>query len=516
MTLNPLPSAAVPGVTFEARRPAQVAPLRTDIALFIGTAPRGPVGLPVRVPGWRAYEAVFGGLSPSSDMGHAVKGYFSNGGEILWVLRLAPAAQPATGLWPLIADGGYAPAVLGVDTLRVLAATPGTWGRRLSVRPAYRVRSDGQGMIDLDVYDNGQLAERLAGIEPGDLSAAVAEHSSLIRVDPEPGSPPLPATAGAGPRTRSWEPVHLGGGSDGSTPSRSDYAAALLVAVEEQEPALLVLPDLHRHLGEGDAAAVILGAARFADRRLDLLVVADAPEQVETGAEARAWIARFGNDPAVHRAVATYHPWIDMHDPIGTPAAPLRRLGPGGHVAGAISRLDRALGAYVTPANASLNDCIDLARRPPPYEQGRLSALGLNALRCQSARGVVVWGGRMTRSDDGRPRFVAHRRLIHRLVRALRRAWAPMVFEANDDGLRLAVARSATTLLLEAFHANILKGTRPEEAFRVVVDDTVNTPESREAGQIVCEIAIAPAIPMEFIHFRVGLSADGTVEFIET
>ena len=49
----------------------------------------------------------------------------------------------------------------------------------------------------------------------------------------------------------------------------------------------------------------------------------------------------------------------------------------------------------------------------------------------------------------------------------------------------------------------------------VIVDDTVNTPQTREAGRLICEIAIAPATPMEFIHFRVGLSADGTVEFIE-
>ena len=91
-----------------------------------------------------------------------------------------------------------------------------------------------------------------------------------------------------------------------------------------------------------------------------------------------------------------------------------------------------------------------------------------------------------------------------------------MVFEPNDDALRFAVARSATTLLLEAFHANVLKGLRPDEAFRVTVDDTVNTPQTRAAGRLICEIAVAPATPMEFIHFRVGLSSDGSVEFIES
>jgi phage tail sheath protein FI len=90
-----------------------------------------------------------------------------------------------------------------------------------------------------------------------------------------------------------------------------------------------------------------------------------------------------------------------------------------------------------------------------------------------------------------------------------------MVFEPNDDALRFAIARSATTLLLEAFRARVLKGARPEEAFRVTVDDGVNTPQDRAAGRVLCEIAIAPAAPMELIHIRVGLSPDGRVEMVE-
>jgi hypothetical protein len=515
MVLRPLPPGGLPSVTFEARRPSELAPLRTDIALALGTAPRGPVDMPVRIEGWRTYESVFGGMTADSFTGHALKGYFENGGQIAWVLRLAPGALPASGLWAVLGDGGFAPERLGQDAFRVSAATPGAWGAAVSVRPRFRVLSNGAGVIDIDVHDGGRIVEQLAGIDPAALSATVAERSALIRIDPEVGAAPLPPAAGAGPRVRIWGPVALSGGIDGAAPARADYATALEHALEEPEPALIVLPDLHRHVGPDDAAAVLLAAARMVDPLLDRMVVADAPEAIGTAADAKAWIERFGGDPAVHRTVATYHPWIDMRDPVGSLAAPLRRLPPSGHVAGAISRLDRTQGAYVTPANTSLSEAVDLARRFEPADQDALSSMGLNALRCQSARGIVVWGGRMTRSDDARTRFVAHRRLVHRIVRALRRTWAPMVFEPNDDALRFAIARSATTLLLEAFHANVLKGNRPDEAFRVIVDDTVNTPQTREAGQLFCEIAIAPATPMEFIHFRVGLSADGTVEFIE-
>ena len=175
----------------------------------------------------------------------------------------------------------------------------------------------------------------------------------------------------------------------------------------------------------------------------------------------------------------------------------------------------REKGAFVTPANLSLSAAVDLSRRPREADQAEMGRMGLNILRCQSGRGLVVWGARMLRSDDAPPRFVAHRRLIARLTRALRRVWEPMVFEPNDDQLRFAIGRVATTLLGEAFRAGALKGARPEEAFRVRVDDPPNDAAARDSGRIYCAIDIAPAAPMEFIHLRVGISREGGIEMIE-
>ena len=513
MALRQLPPGGLPRLTFEARRQPGPAPLRTDIALFVGAATRGPVGTPVRIDGMPAYSEVFGGLSPDSVMGHAVHAYFENGGRLAWVVRIAPSTQPAQANWP-VEDAGYVPAALPLDAFDITAASPGRWGDGLSVLPTYRRSDEGTEILDLDITLDGALTERLTGLNPSTLIETVNSRSNMIRIAHAPGAmPPAPFVAGS-PRRRTWAPVMLGGGSDGVLPVQADYEALMPMMMELVEPALLVFPDLHQHLDQNAAAAVILSAARLADRQLDRMVVADAPETLETAGDARDWIARLGNDPAVHRTVSTYHPWIDMSDPIGTLNSPLRRMPPSGHVAGAISRMDRDVGAYITPAITALNEAGELSRRPKPLDVDALSTLGLNALRCQSARGIVIWGGRMLRSDDAAPQFVAHRRLIHRLVRGLRQVWAPRVFDPNDITLRMAVARSAITLLMEAFHANVLKGTRPEEAFVVNVDETLNTPAVIAAGRLICEIAIAPAIPMEFIHFRIGMNPDGNVEMI--
>jgi len=182
-----------------------------------------------------------------------------------------------------------------------------------------------------------------------------------------------------------------------------------------------------------------------------------------------------------------------------------------------ISRLDQQRGMAAPPANSSIEGAVDTARVLDQAEQAGLYGLGINAIACQSGRGLVVWGGRMLggREDDATTGYVAHRRLIHRLVRAIGLVAKPLVFEINGPQLWFALARSATTVLLEAWRARALKGTRPEEAFVVRCDSTLNTQAVIDQGQVICEISLAPAIPMEFITIRVALSADGTLEVAE-
>ena len=60
-----------------------------------------------------------------------------------------------------------------------------------------------------------------------------------------------------------------------------------------------------------------------------------------------------------------------------------------------------------------------------------------------------------------------------------------------------------------------LKGARPEQAFRVRCDATTNLEEERDLGRVLCEIDLAPAVPMEFITLRVALSASGTLDVFE-
>src|SRR5262249_36048665 len=64
------------------------------------------VGPAVRVEGWREYTKVFGGLVGDAVTAYAVRGYFENGGQVAYVVRLLgkdpntkEEAKAATGEW---------------------------------------------------------------------------------------------------------------------------------------------------------------------------------------------------------------------------------------------------------------------------------------------------------------------------------------------------------------------------------------------------------------------------------
>jgi len=86
--------------------------------------------------------------------------------------------------------------------------------------------------------------------------------------------------------------------------------------------------------------------------------------------------------------------------------------------------------------------------------------------------------------------------------------WA--VFEPNDFALRRTLVHSLTVFLEQIWRQGGLKGALATEAFYVKCDDTNNPPSVLDAGQIVCQIGIAVAAPMEFIVFEISRGPSGT------
>jgi phage tail sheath protein FI len=506
-------TAVLPGLTVEVVPPPAglPPPLRTDVAGFVGATRRGPLRIPVRVEGLTGYRDQFGDLAADATTSYAVRGYFENGGELAWIVRVFGAG---TGT---LATTGFRIGDLteSANTYRVEATSPGAWANNGRVTIWYRSSSladSHAAELDVRVAVQGEPVEVFMRVPVAEITERLA--SRLIRITPDVTSTEAKRT----PLSRSsTTELRLDGGAD-APPGLDDYLAAVAALGDQPEVAIVAAPDLGGHLtADAERQAVVTALLDTAARRLDQLVLLDVPTghagETPAAQDALAWVAATMRleDSVRRRAAAVYYPGLLVADPLGGATAPLRTVPPSGHVAGVISRLDRERGAHHTPANVILDDAVDLVPVLTEPEQVATFGAGLNLLRCAPGRGLQVWGGRTL--DPDHP-HVAHRRLLHRLVRAVHRAADPLVFDVNGPELRLSLVRAVTSVLLAAFRAGALAGARPQDGFRLLCDDS-NNPPGADPGQVVCEIAVAPAVPMEFIHLRLLIGPEGRLEVVE-
>ncbi|MDB4895040.1 MAG: Phage tail sheath protein, partial [Firmicutes bacterium] len=89
-----MPTYLAPGVYMEEvdKGPKPIEAVATAVAGFVGLAARGPLNRPISVNSWSDYVRVFGGLADDSLMSHSVFGYFNNGGQNAYAVRVANQA----------------------------------------------------------------------------------------------------------------------------------------------------------------------------------------------------------------------------------------------------------------------------------------------------------------------------------------------------------------------------------------------------------------------------------------
>jgi uncharacterized protein len=133
-----MPTYVTPGVYFERVDNAShaVAELRTDIAGFVGIAQQGPVHRATKVESWQQFQSLFGSFIPNGYLAYAAKAFFENGGERMYVVRVAapevttgtnpPGGQPADGLSSIVSSvAGFAAGALATLQQTVAASAAG-------------------------------------------------------------------------------------------------------------------------------------------------------------------------------------------------------------------------------------------------------------------------------------------------------------------------------------------------------------------------------------------------------
>ncbi|HEV8237839.1 MAG TPA: phage tail sheath family protein, partial [Thermoanaerobaculia bacterium] len=497
-----------PGVFVEEleRGPRPIEGVPTSTAAFLGEAERGSIR-PQLVTGFAEYRRWFGDeLGCERLLPDAVRGFFANGGQRLYVCRLIGA------------DAVTAEAPFG-DHFVVRAAGPGAWGNRVFVEigdgTARGVDGNSIGFRLRVAYWSGETAPGFDPFADGGGGPPPSHVEELDDLVVDEGSPDFfgkrlssaqgPALvtlvrrpqAAAGTWPANGAAMLAGGADGGAPPSVDDYRGlptssrpepqglAALELAAYREVALVYAPGV----GDGVAAAVV----EHCDRLRFRFAVVDAPRGVDddSALQPRERIAD-------STRAAFYHPWIVVADP---ETGRRRPLPPGGHVLGVYARTDAERGVFEAPAKEVLRGAVGLERDIGEAAQNDLGRRGVNVIRDLGDRGIRVWGAR-TLSSDSQWKYVSVRRLLIFLERSIYEGTRWVVFEPNDERLWERVVDTIRVFLRAQWRSGALAGSTEREAFFVSCDRTTMTEDDILNGRLVCEIGVAPLRPAEFIVLR--------------
>lgn len=234
------------------------------------------------------------------------------------------------------------------------------------------------------------------------------------------------------------------------------------------------------------------------------IALIDVPPGLSQG-RIEHWRAQFDSS-----WLAGYHPWLiparrntDVQD---TGQARRRQLPPSAVAAGIIARREFERGIQHGPANEIARQIIHVAEAQP---EGRADVLHPQNINCfiRQADGISLIAARtLSRERDWRQLSVRRLLLMLRRTLLVETQWA--VFEPNGPALWRDLQHAIESLLRGLFRAGAFAGGTEAESFFV----RMHTDLPRlQRGELLVEIGVAPAEPLEFILVRLRRDGDGTL-----
>jgi len=241
---------------------------------------------------------------------------------------------------------------------------------------------------------------------------------------------------------------------------------------------------------------IVRYALDIVEDRTDAVYVMDAP-RLTSGAvkgTAEEVVSRLEATGIDSNYAATYWPWIQIEDPNSgkyTYQAPtmmaVQTYALTDNVAApwfAPAGLNRGLaGPQVVRADIRLNN----NQRDTLY-QGRV-----NPIATFVQQGVVIWGQKTLQVRQSALDRINIRRLLLQVRRLVSAASLTLLFEQNDQTLRDQFLAKVEPILLQ------IQNQRGLTAFKVVMDDSNNTPDTIDRNTLVGKIQLQPTRTAEFI-----------------
>ncbi len=237
----------------------------------------------------------------------------------------------------------------------------------------------------------------------------------------------------------------------------------------------------------------------LADQLESFIVLLDVPPGLSQR-RMLYWRGRFDTAYA-----AAYYPWLNISRVDDTRGG-LIRVNPSAAAAGIIAQRERLFGVPFGPANVIAVDAVSVDDRVSATRHDELHQHALNVYIAERD-GFRLTAAR-TLSLDPAWRQLNVRRLVTMIRRVLEWQMQWAVFEPNNSDLRSRLSRMLESYLRQLYRANAFTGATEKEAFFVKCDDALNPPAVEQAGQLIAQIGIAPAEPLEFIVLALAREGD--------
>ena len=289
------------------------------------------------------------------------------------------------------------------------------------------------------------------------------------------------------------------GGSDGTgVPTDGDIIEAYRL-YEDPETV-----DVNLILDAGKSETVKSDLIAMCEERLDCMTVLDVPMNLvvnNKGNETinlRDWRNGTGsfvsggfNENTSYASI--YGNWIEVYDKYNQK---YRWIPASGHIAGIYAKTDDVADPWWAPAGlnrAVLTGVRRLAWNPKLGNRDILYANGINPIVSFAGQGKVVWGQKTMLAKSSAFNRVNVRRLFIVLEKAISTAAKYFLFEPND-----VITRNLLVNMINPFLRDV-QSRRGIYDFRVICDESNNTPERIDRNELWCDILIKPTRTAEFI-----------------
>ena len=267
------------------------------------------------------------------------------------------------------------------------------------------------------------------------------------------------------------------------------YATALSILSNKDEYNfnLLFLPGVIDQL-HANHSSVIGQAIDLCETRGDCFLVYDNTVKTSTVANAKT------NTEARNSSyAATYYPHVQIQD---ATSGTFRFVPPSVVIAGVYHFNDVVGQPWFAPAGLNrggIDSAVQAYRKLTQSNRDDLYDSNVNPIATFPGQGVTVFGQKTTQKKASALDRVNVRRLLINVKSFISRSSRLLLFEQNTTDLRDQFLNTVNPFLDQ------VQANSGINAFRVVMDDTNNTPETIDRNQLIGQVFIQPTRTAEFI-----------------